>query len=467
MHRVVVNAAEKQGAADLEGLMGMCMFGPDMDVNSNWHKAWHEVGLKYLRGPSLDFPRKKNTEGELDFSGLDEVLQVIQTMGAVPLFGFCSTPHYLSSNPEAQTAEDHYSHYAPKDYALWEQVIEATIHHIIEKWGYKGACYEVWNEPEDYKSYFKGKPGSTGIDLLADYTELYVHTAKAVKRADPAATIGGPATAHWDSAAGGAHAWGLPQFLRALYEYNQAHPNDQAALDYIDWHDYTWISHCPNLMDGVRFVDEILGEIGWQKERPEYWITEWNLGFGEYGDPYPAAQYVAHAASNFLENANPLTRRISRLYYYLFDSDPNPKVALISGWVPSHFKKPEAPEPTGKILLQPRAAVFQMANALNHGALVRCETNWPVTAAATQEGNTLRVMVSNYDAEPCKIELALKGIAKTDGELQCCIQRVDETHSSDGKGLEKGESSKVKTTGGAATLPLDMPAYGAVLVTVE
>jgi len=467
--RVVVRADESEGPANLEFLLGVCMCGPEHNTSHPWHKAWKSIGLKHVRGPSLDFAPKITTEGgsasdlEFDFSALDESMRVFREMGAENLLTFSGTPQYLSSNPDAEKMnEGHFSQYAPRDHALWERHVAAAVRHMVEKWNCRGACYEVWNEPEDFEYYWKGTPGSA--DTLLDYVTLYVHTAKAVKRADPTAKIGGPATAHWDSATGGAHAWGLPQFLRAFTKYRETHPAENIPLDFIIWHDYTWISHCPSLLDGVAFVDKTLDELGW-KERPEYWITEWNLAFGEWAEKHSLLEFSSHIAANILEQANARSRRLSRMYFYVFDYDDNPKTPLISGWARAQPGK--SAEQSGEIQLQPSAAVFQMVNELNHGELVPCEASLPLTAAATQEGERLRVMMNNYSPEPCKTELVLEGIGKTDGALQCHVQRVDEERSSDGKGLERGESRQLGTIGGSATLPLDMSGFSTVLVVLH
>ncbi len=462
--RVVVRLGETEGPADLDRLLGVCMFGPDPDTASPWHEAWRRIGLKHVRGPGLGVERKSAqetglaSEAELDFSALDGTMAIFRQMGTENLLSIHGTPKYLSSNPEAGAPDqDHYSQYAPGDYARWEQHIAAVVRHMVEKWDCKGAHYEFWNEPEDFKYYWKGRPGSG--DTLADYVALYAHTAKAVARVDPTAKLGAPATAHWDSAAGGAHAWGLPQFLRAFAEYREAHPAENVPLDFIAWHDYTWISHAPSLLTGVAFVDKVLDELGW-KERPEYWITEWNLAFGEWAEKHSPFEFSAHIAHNIVEQANPRTGRLSRLYFYVFDRDGNPKTPLISGWGDSATE-------SGEVRLQPSAAVFQMANELNQGDLVRCEATSPLVAAATQAEGSVRVMAANYTAQPCTAELVIEGVEKAKEELQCTLRRVDERHSCDGNGLESGESGRLTAAGGAARLPIDMPAYSSVLVVVR
>jgi len=384
-------------------------------------------------------------------------MRVFREMGAENLFSIFGVPQHLSSNPGADKPnEDHYSQYAPTDYALWERHIEAGVRHMVERWGCKGAWYEVWNEPEDYVWYWKGRPGSD--DVLRDYIELYVHTARAITRVDPTAKVGGPATAHWDSAAGGAHTWGLPQFLRAFAEYRKAHPGENVPLDFIAWHDYTWISHCPNLLDGVAFVDRVLDGLGW-KDRPEYWITEWNLGFAQWAEKHSPQEFASHVGFNLIVQSNARSRRLSRMCFYVFDSDDNPKTPLISGYA----RRGGPTQQSGEILLQPSGAVFQMLNQLNQGELVSCEASSPLVAVATRTGDRIRVMVNNNTPEPCEIKLLVEGIGKAKRKLPCQVQRVDEKHSSDGRGLEEGESLPLQTIGGAAELSLTLPAHSTVM----
>ncbi|NIQ99084.1 MAG: hypothetical protein GTN78_02625, partial [Gemmatimonadales bacterium] len=251
-----------------------------------------------------------------------------------------------------------WSYSAPADYNLWREYVSRLVDYVVGR-GYRGAHYEILNEPED-TSCWRGKPGSK--DTLADYLEFYLHTAATIKSVDPSAKVGGPASAHWDSVtvSGGAHAWGLPQFLRALAGYAQAHPAESLPLDFISWHDYAFSS--TRLSDGADFVDRILAEVKWPV-KPEYWVTEWNRSLSDAG--VAGHERASHAAWNIIREANPETRRIARLYWYVLDGGGN--TALADDTIPVLESQDGVPSAR----LSPTFAVFEMLRELNRGEYVR------------------------------------------------------------------------------------------------
>ena len=105
----------------------------------------------------------------------------------------------------------------------------AWVRHCVQRYGEKEVSswlWEVWNEPNI--SYWKGTE--------AEYFRLYDSTAAAVKRALPAARVGGPATTGpgWSTAA----RW-LREFLAHCTE-------NRIPLDFISYH----AKGSPKLVDG-------------------------------------------------------------------------------------------------------------------------------------------------------------------------------------------------------------------------
>jgi xylan 1,4-beta-xylosidase len=78
----------------------------------------------------------------------------------------------------------------PKDYALWDALIDAFARHLVARYGINEVAqwdFEVWNEPNI--GFWGGKP------FQATYFELYDHTALALKKVDTRLRVGGPSTA--------------------------------------------------------------------------------------------------------------------------------------------------------------------------------------------------------------------------------------------------------------------------------
>ncbi|HEY6446275.1 MAG TPA: glycosyl hydrolase family 39 [Acidobacteriaceae bacterium] len=78
----------------------------------------------------------------------------------------------------------------PADYAKWDALITAFAQHLVERYGIEEVSqwyFEVWNEPNI--DFWIGRPAES------TYFELYDHTARAIKAANPRLRVGGPATA--------------------------------------------------------------------------------------------------------------------------------------------------------------------------------------------------------------------------------------------------------------------------------
>ena len=94
--------------------------------------------------------------------------------------------------------------YAPKDYKKWEELCYQLTRHLVEKYGRREVeswWFELWNEPDiGYWSGSVGPGGGRGDPLAAqkaqtrrdEFNKLYDFTVEGVRRALPAARIGGP-----------------------------------------------------------------------------------------------------------------------------------------------------------------------------------------------------------------------------------------------------------------------------------
>ena len=107
----------------------------------------------------------------------------------------------------------------PVDYGKWAALVETWVRHCVQRYGEKEVStwrWEVWNEPNI--SYWKGTE--------AEYFRLYDSAAAAVKRALPAAAVGGPATTGpgWSVAS---------RWLREFLDHCAA---GHVPLDFISFH---------------------------------------------------------------------------------------------------------------------------------------------------------------------------------------------------------------------------------------
>ena len=170
---------------------------------------------------------------------IDSIFDTYVSRGMKPLAEIGFMPEALSVHPEPYRHhwrpgvpyDSIYTGWAwpPNDYSKWSALVTAWVRHCVQRYGEKEVSswlWEVWNEPNI--SYWKGTE--------QEYFRLYDSTAVAVKKALPAARVGGPATTGpgWSTAA----RW-LRDFLTHCAE-------NKVPLDFISYH----AKGNPKLVDG-------------------------------------------------------------------------------------------------------------------------------------------------------------------------------------------------------------------------
>ncbi|PYV15061.1 MAG: beta-xylosidase [Acidobacteria bacterium] len=164
---------------------------------------------------------------------LDKIFDTYHAARITPFVEIGFMPKALSVHP------DPYQHdwpkgalwtgwaYPPKDYAKWAELIRRWVLHSVERYGRQDVEsweWEVWNEPDI--GYWQGTP--------EEYYQLYDYAVDAVKRALPAARVGGPATTNPGNPK-------AAEFLRNFLTHcrrgkNYATGNTGAPLDFISFH---------------------------------------------------------------------------------------------------------------------------------------------------------------------------------------------------------------------------------------
>lgn len=147
---------------------------------------------------------------------LDRIVDTYLARGMKPFVQLGFMPEALSSAPAGvpyrhfwkpgDPYNDIYTGwtYAPKDYRKWEELSYQVTRHLVEKYGRREVeswWFELWNEPDI--GYWSGSvgPGRGRGDPQAaakaqtrrdEFNKLYDFTVEGVRRALPAARIGGP-----------------------------------------------------------------------------------------------------------------------------------------------------------------------------------------------------------------------------------------------------------------------------------
>ncbi len=170
-----------------------------------------------------------------DWTILDRIFDTYRDAGVKPLVEIGFMPEALSSKPQP------YRHkfpegsivagwaYPPKDYEKWGELVYRWVRHAADRYGEAEVAswyWEVWNEPDIL--YWQGTP--------EQYYRIYDEAATAVKRALPAARVGGPHSTGPGNPRAAA-------FLRGFLEHCI---RTGVPLDYIGFH----AKGSPKMVDG-------------------------------------------------------------------------------------------------------------------------------------------------------------------------------------------------------------------------
>jgi xylan 1,4-beta-xylosidase len=171
-----------------------------------------------------------------DWTITDRIFDTYVKRGLKPYAQIGFMPKALSTHP------DPYQHdfqpgkrnnlftgwaFPPKDYARWGELVHQWVKHCLDRYGQKEVeswYWEVWNEPNI--GYWRG--------TVDEYCKLYDYAADGVKRALPAARVGG------SEIAGGGSPGGIT-FQRAFFDHclrgtNYATGQRGSPLDFLSFH---------------------------------------------------------------------------------------------------------------------------------------------------------------------------------------------------------------------------------------
>jgi len=190
------------------------------DSQAHLAAASAELGFKYVRfhdlfHDALGTVRRVDGQIVYDWTRIDQLYDAMLAKGVRPFVELSFTPSALKTSD--QTLFHWKANTSHPDPALWRNLIEAYLRHVITRYGVdevRSWYFEVWNEP-NLKDFWEG------ADREA-YFGLYADTARTVKKVDAGLRVGGPSTA-------GA-AW-IPEFL-AFCE------NEGAPIDFVTTHTY-------------------------------------------------------------------------------------------------------------------------------------------------------------------------------------------------------------------------------------
>lgn len=465
--------------------------------------AWREVGFNISDIALFDFEGsnpftvsgkivgihvRRDTAGNLrlDFSDFDKNINFMRhDLGAKKIdFTVWGTPKALAD----RAAGSIFFFSAPANYQEWAQIVQSAVRHIKDDLGLAGSSYKPWTEP-DSGWYWRGRAregqmattaeNATKIQqaivkerpLLDDYVEKYVNDWHAIKGIDPAAKVGGPFSVYSTDLPGSA--FSTDDFLTKIDAYNAAHPTSRVTVDELVYQDYNW--HGNGLPEGVRGANALIAKQHLPATTPLV-LAGWNNGMK---NDQSLQQRAVYLVSNIIGELLPVgrPRTLSRAYIWPFDYDyyavglgpvimPYPAVSYMGEdgsdapmKIPAITERSKRPAHAGLLLL----------SHLKRGQLIAAQSSSAAVAviAAVQPDERIQFVVTNYSPRSQRISASLSGTAKARNYTDITFQRVDANHSSDGTGLESGETRHVAIAANGELPSFDALPYSITGVTIH
>jgi xylan 1,4-beta-xylosidase len=211
--------------------------GPPVYIRTHFMLTTGDGSPGFKWGSTNAYTEDASDKPVYDWTITDRIIDTYLQAGAKPFVEIGFMPQALSTHPDPYKPSwkpgDNFSQYyigwayPPKDFAKWGELVNQWVKHTVAKYGraeVESWYWEVWNEPDI--GYWHGTP--------EEYDTLYDYAADAVKRALPAAKVGGPAST-------GPNGQKAAAFLRQFLEHcangkNAVTGAVGAPLDFITYH---------------------------------------------------------------------------------------------------------------------------------------------------------------------------------------------------------------------------------------
>ncbi len=388
-----------------------------------------------------------------DWKIVDAILDTQMRGGNKPFVEIGFMPEALSVKPEP------YKHtwpkgpldtgwaYPPTSYEKWGELVRQWVLHCVERYGAAEVAswnWEVWNEPDIF--YWHGTP--------EEYNKLYDFAADAVKRALPAARVGGPATT---GPAGKSGAEFLREFLEhCAHGKNFATGKTGAPLDFISFH----AKGSPKFTDGhvvmgissnLTSVDRGLAIIGAFPEFAKLPIvlsesdpdgcaacaaTAYPQNAYRNGTMYPA--FTAAILRGTLDLAAQHKANVQGLLTWAFEFEDQPYFEGFRTLATNGVDKPELNFFRMAGLMHGERVAAESSGAMSAAAIAKSgvhgEGAADVDALAARAEREITVMLWNYQDEDVpgaasSVNLRVAGVPTAAREVLLRHYRIDRDHS--------------------------------------
>jgi hypothetical protein len=383
--RVEVNLAERTGS--IRYLLGVNNGPISQGFTLDLSEYFRELKIPQVRLHAPNFPGQDcihiqhifpdmsadpDNPANYDFKLSDRYIAAIRAVGAETVFqiGWGYDIH-LVREAMAGKFKDTKSNLPPADFQKFARICANVVRHYNHGWAnghqWNIRYWEIWNEP-NLQTFWLGTP--------EQYFDLYEVVTAALKQADPAVKVGGPAISGVEA----------NQFLEAFLARCQAR---SLPLDFCSWHSYG--DKHASALDHARYVKGLLAKHGFT--RTETHINEWSPSFEPManwlGKPARMRDFFTRVSSReggaynvsylvFMQDAG-----IDALDFYSLDTGAFSPIDRYGAPKPAYF-------------------AFK-AFSLFHDTLVRAkaegsqlETGFAVLAGLAPDASRANILLSNY-----------------------------------------------------------------------
>jgi hypothetical protein len=359
---VVDYSAERPG---IDNWRSFAQGGEERDGRSMFASIKNDVKIlkpRYIRIDHIyDFydvvSRGANGTLVYNWTRLDDVITDITATGAKPLLALSYMPSVISRGENTDL---------PTNFTDWQAVVKATIEHVSGRnaRNISDVWYEVWNEPDLF--------GNFKISGGKSYLDLYGAAARGAQAATntQAFKFGGPATTAL-----------YKNWVDGLITYAQT---NKLRLDFLSWHRYstdltdferdsknarTWVSAYPEFSD----MDLLITESGIDSANNE-----------AYDKRLSAIHTIGVAAVTDID--------APEIFNFELKDGPGPMQYWGRWGMLTHEKY-------GTPVQKDRFRAIEFLNRLSGDRLdLTGEGSW-VKAIARKKGNTMQLLLVNYDPE--------------------------------------------------------------------
>jgi xylan 1,4-beta-xylosidase len=331
----------------------------------------------------------------------DKTLEAVCATGASPVVSLTFKPEVLFPKVDDNIV-------APNSWPEWEDVIYHLVKHVEAR--KFGVSFWILSNEGDH-----GEPGGVPYKFPTNesYLEYYQHTARAIRRADPNAKIGGPSPAYSSSSQ-------IDALIAAAGE-------GKVPLDVLSFHGFT------NDPEVYRHMIETM-----QAKLARYpslshvqtFIDQWNIG-GPNPNPYFQPAFVLETTRIFYE-----TGLSGAAFYHIRDYFVDEKeFTFLSPRGSADFERAfnVAPQFLGiydnQDRVQPNYYAFKVLSLIRGEKLSVSGTTGDIHAFAARDGHSVDVVVWNFprDGEGAPHDVTVQFPSEREGLVQ--VVRLDpESH---------------------------------------